>query len=94
MYYYFDKSTPHWKERKRRKLTRRFEELVERLPLDAEGHRAYVEERPGYVAIRRITHYTPAQIDEVVDAAKVIYKVVMKVPLEGREEEDGEEQKA
>jgi hypothetical protein len=91
MHYYFDKTTPHWKERKRRKLARRFDELVERLPLDANDLGPYVEEHPGYVAIRRITYLTQAQIDEIVDAAKVIYKVVMKVPLESREEEeDGE----
>jgi hypothetical protein len=88
MYYYFDKNTPNWNEPRRRKLAWRLEELADTLPLDANGLHAYVEEYPGHVAIRRITHYTPGQIDDIVNAAKVIYKVVM---MEDHEEPEAEE---
>jgi len=68
-----------WKERRRKVLAQRLLELVFELPLDGLGMRPYVRTHPGFVAVRRLTHYTEEQYWEIVKAADQIYDEVMEI---------------
>ncbi|MGO9018274.1 MAG: hypothetical protein ACLQVJ_07975 [Syntrophobacteraceae bacterium] len=79
MYYAFNKYCEGWKPRRRQLLADRLLELVFELPLDGWGMRPYVRTNPGFVAIRRLTHYPEEQYREIVKAADRIYDEVMEI---------------
>ena len=79
MYYAYAKSCEGWKARRQRTLEARLEEFVRGLPLDGRGQRPYLQIRPGWVAIRRLTHYSEEQCKEIRRAADKIYDEVMEI---------------
>ena len=55
-------------------------DMVAKLPEDARGQRPYIEVNEAYpgVRIRRITHYTNEQIEDLVKKADAIHEVVLR----------------
>lgn len=67
--------TPHDQE-----IAELISEMLKEAPLDTRGHRAYVEVNVLYpgVRIRRLTHYTEAEVESIVKKADAIVDTILR----------------
>jgi hypothetical protein len=79
VYYAYGRGCEGWIDKRRPKLAARLREFVWELPVDQEGTHAYVDEKPGLVRIRKLTHYSAEQYRAIVKVADRIYDEVMEI---------------